>query len=72
MAQLQFTLNGRQVTVEADLGASLLGSSGRVRPHAGQDGCSARGSCSACTVIVDGRAVVSCAQPAEARLRAAP
>ena len=65
MAQLQFTLDGRQVTVEADPGTSLLEV---LRDDFGlravKDGCSPEGSCGACTVIVDGRAVVSCAQPA--------
>jgi xanthine dehydrogenase molybdenum-binding subunit len=66
MAHLQFTLNGRQVTIEAGPGTSLLEV---LRDgfglHAVKDGCSPEGSCGACTVIVDGRAVVSCAQPAE-------
>ncbi|MDR7484450.1 MAG: selenium-dependent xanthine dehydrogenase [Armatimonadota bacterium] len=62
---LQFTLNGRPVSVDVREGASLLDV---LREGCGitsvKDGCAPEGSCGACTVIVDGRAVVSCAQPA--------
>jgi xanthine dehydrogenase molybdenum-binding subunit len=59
------TLNGRVVSVDIQDGESLLHV---LRERAGlrsmKDGCAPEGSCGACTVIVDGRAVVSCAQPA--------
>ena len=63
---MDFTLNGRAVSVEATPGQSLLGV---LREGCGlrsmKDGCAPEGSCGACTVIVDGHAVVSCARPAE-------
>jgi xanthine dehydrogenase molybdenum-binding subunit len=62
---MQLVLNGRQVSVDAAPGESLLEV---LRERCGlrsmKDGCAPEGSCGACTVIVDGRAVVSCAQPA--------
>ncbi|MGH3017854.1 MAG: selenium-dependent xanthine dehydrogenase [Gaiellaceae bacterium] len=62
---MDFTLNGRAVTAEPREGASLLE---LLRDELGlrsvKDGCAPEGSCGACTVIVDGRAVVSCAQQA--------
>jgi xanthine dehydrogenase molybdenum-binding subunit len=62
---MRLTLNGRPVTVEARPGMSLLE---LLRESCGlrsmKDGCAPEGSCGACTVIVDGRPVVSCAQPA--------
>ncbi len=62
---MQFTLNGRPVDVRPRPEASLLEV---LREDCGlrsmKDGCAPEGSCGACTVIVDGRAVVSCAQPA--------
>ncbi|HJW21915.1 MAG TPA: molybdopterin cofactor-binding domain-containing protein, partial [Candidatus Limnocylindrales bacterium] len=65
MAQLAFTLDGREVSIEADPAASLLEV---LREGFGlrgpKDGCAPEGSCGACTVLVDGRAVVSCARPA--------
>ncbi len=63
---MDFTLNGRIVTVDASPGESLLHV---LRERCGlrsmKDGCAPEGSCGACTVIVDGHAVVSCARPAE-------
>jgi selenium-dependent xanthine dehydrogenase len=65
MATLRFTLNGHPAEVEPREGASLLDV---LREDCGltsmKDGCAPEGSCGACTVIVDGKAVVSCAQRA--------
>ena len=65
MAQLAFTLDGREVSIDVEPEASLLEV---LREGFGlrgpKDGCAPEGSCGACTVIVDGRAVVACAQPA--------
>jgi xanthine dehydrogenase molybdenum-binding subunit len=62
---MQLTLNGRPMEVDERPGSSLLE---LLREQCGlrsmKDGCAPEGSCGACTVIVDGRAVVSCAQPA--------
>lgn len=63
--QIEFTLNDSKRSVEVDDGTSLLEllreSCGLISP---KDGCSPQGQCGCCTVIVDGRAVVSCAVPA--------
>ncbi|MDZ7293011.1 MAG: selenium-dependent xanthine dehydrogenase [candidate division KSB1 bacterium] len=61
---IQFILNGqpREICVDSDL--SLLD---LLRDHfnltAAKNGCSPQGSCGACTVLVDDKAVVSCALP---------
>jgi aldehyde oxidoreductase len=64
--QVDFELNGVSRSVSIEPGMSLLQ---LLREELGlrsmKDGCAPEGSCGACTVIVDGRAVVSCAQPAE-------
>ena len=62
---MDFTLNGRPVSVQPVAGELLLGVlRGSCGLRSMKDGCAPEGSCGACTVIVDGRAVVSCAQPA--------
>jgi selenium-dependent xanthine dehydrogenase len=62
---MDFTLNGNPVSVEPREGETILE---LLREELGlwsmKDGCAPEGMCGACTVIVDGRAVVSCAQPA--------
>jgi xanthine dehydrogenase molybdenum-binding subunit len=62
---VELTLNGAQVVAEPREEQSLLE---LLRDDLGvrsvKDGCAPEGSCGACTVLVDGRAVVSCAQKA--------
>jgi xanthine dehydrogenase molybdenum-binding subunit len=63
---VDLTLNGKPVSVDVRPGMSLLE---LLREELGitsvKDGCAPEGSCGACTVLVDGKAVVSCAQKAE-------
>ncbi len=62
---MDFILNGRHVALEVEPGTSLLEV---LREGVGlrsmKDGCAPEGSCGACTVLVDGRPVVSCARDA--------
>ncbi len=62
---MDFTLNGNPASAEPREDESLLE---LLRDRFGlwsvKDGCAPEGACGACTVIVEGRAVVSCAQPA--------
>ncbi len=63
---MDFTLNGEPRRITPRPGQSLLELlRGDLGLRSMKDGCAPEGSCGACTVIVDGRAVVSCAQPAE-------
>ena len=62
---MDLTLNGEPVSLEPREDESLLEVlRERFGLHSVKDGCAPEGSCGACTVIVDGRAVVSCAQKA--------
>ena len=65
MGTIEFTLNGQPVSADLQDGATLLE---LLREVCGltsvKDGCAPEGSCGACTVMVEGKAVVSCAQPA--------
>jgi xanthine dehydrogenase molybdenum-binding subunit len=62
---VELTVNGTRVVAEPRDGQSLLE---LLRDDLGlrslKDGCAPEGSCGACTVLVDGKAVVSCAQKA--------
>jgi selenium-dependent xanthine dehydrogenase len=62
---MDFTLNGKPMSLPEVEGETLLA---LLRDRCGitsaKDGCAPEGSCGACTVLVEGKAVVSCAQPA--------
>jgi len=63
--EISFTLNGQPVSVEARDGERLIEVlRDRFGLRSMKDGCAPEGSCGACTVIVNGRAAVSCAQDA--------
>jgi len=61
---MDFTLNGSPVSIEVREGATLLE---LLREGCGltsvKDGCAPEGSCGACTVLMDGKAVVSAPNP---------
>ena len=65
MSQVDLIVNGRNVSLEVTDDETLLDA---LRDHLGllaaKDGCQPEGYCGACTVLVDGKARVSCSQAA--------
>ncbi|MCE7739241.1 MAG: selenium-dependent xanthine dehydrogenase [Candidatus Heimdallarchaeota archaeon] len=58
-----FTLNGKEVTAEYEEGMSVLDVLREVcLIKSCKDGCSGQGFCGACTVLINGKAMVSCRQ----------
>ncbi len=66
MPELSFLLNGESRRVAYDEGMNLLDV---LRDHCGvtspKDGCAPQGACGCCTVMVEGRAVLSCLRKPE-------
>lgn len=63
---MKFTLNGKEFEASLEESMSLMDvlreQAGLISP---KNGCAPQGSCGCCTVIVDGKAVSSCAVPAK-------
>lgn len=55
-----FTLNGREVTARADHPHLLAALREELGITSAKDGCSPSGQCGCCTILLDGKAVVSC------------
>ena len=62
-AGVQFTLNGTAVTVRGPHPHLLSALRDELNVTSPKDGCSPSGQCGCCTVIVNGKAVVSCQTP---------
>ena len=60
---VSFTVNGRAVSVSARHPHLLSALRDELDITSPKDGCSPSGQCGCCTVLVDGKAVVSCQQP---------
>src|SRR6266508_2970920 len=64
--RVEFILNGAAFSVMTDDDTSLMTVlREQARLTSPKNGCAPQGSCGACTVLVDGRAVSSCAVPAK-------
>src|SRR5215831_10088797 len=60
---VSFTCNGAVVSVRPDHPHLLAALREELNITSPKDGCSPSGQCGCCTVLVDGKAVVSCQQP---------
>ena len=60
-----FELNGEMVTARSDHPHLLAALREELNVLSPKDGCSPSGQCGCCTVLVDGKAIVSCQQPME-------
>jgi xanthine dehydrogenase molybdenum-binding subunit len=60
---ITFTVNGREVAVSAEHPHLLSALRDELDITSPKDGCSPSGQCGCCTVMIDGKAVVSCQQP---------
>lgn len=62
---IAFTLNGHPVTVTGDHPHLLAALREELGVTSAKDGCSPSGQCGCCTILLDGKAVVSCVTPVE-------
>ena len=60
--RVEFTLNGAPVSVRGDHPHLLAALREELDVTSAKDGCSPSGQCGCCTVLVDGKAIVSCTQ----------
>ena len=60
--RVEFTLNGAPVSVRRDHPHLLAALREELDVTSAKDGCSPSGQCGCCTVLVDGKAIVSCTQ----------
>lgn len=63
ISDVNFLLNGKSVTVRGDHPHLLAALREELDITSPKDGCSPSGQCGCCTVLVDGKAIVSCQQP---------
>ena len=61
--RVDLTVNGAPVSVRSDHPHLLAALREELDVTSAKDGCSPSGQCGCCTVLVDGKAVVSCTQP---------
>ncbi|MFM9123326.1 MAG: (2Fe-2S)-binding protein, partial [Actinomycetota bacterium] len=63
--RVNFIVNGQPVSVSADHPHLLAALREELNITSAKDGCSPSGQCGCCTVLIDGKAIVSCQQSLE-------